>query len=86
MNGWLEAFANHPAIGSTSPSVSQLSSFIRSCCKYFFLLIFQVYNFGEILFRWCKEEQSKAMSTATDSTMEVLVVLIIWQFFVFFDL
>ncbi|XP_078148118.1 transthyretin-like protein isoform X1 [Carex rostrata] len=44
VNGWLEAFANHPAIGSTSPSVSQ----------------------------WCKEEQSKAMSTATDSTMEEL--------------
>ncbi|KAJ3678732.1 hypothetical protein LUZ60_002535 [Juncus effusus] len=41
VNGWLEAFAAHPAIGSTSPSVSQ----------------------------WSKEEQSKAMSTTTDSTM-----------------
>ncbi|KAJ1694680.1 hypothetical protein LUZ63_011378 [Rhynchospora breviuscula] len=44
VNGWLEAFAAHPAIGTTSPSVSQ----------------------------WCKEEQSKAMSTVTDTTMEEL--------------
>lgn len=25
MSGWLEAFAAHPAIGSTNPSTSQLS-------------------------------------------------------------
>ncbi|WOL06295.1 uric acid degradation bifunctional protein TTL isoform X1 [Canna indica] len=43
--GWLEAFAAHPAIGGTSPSVSQ----------------------------WSKEEQSAAMATATDFTLQELV-------------
>ncbi|XP_051214606.1 uric acid degradation bifunctional protein TTL isoform X1 [Lolium perenne] len=44
VNGWLEAFAAHPAIGTTSPSVS----------------------------KWSKEEQSAAISTATDSTAQEL--------------
>ncbi|RCV44501.1 hypothetical protein SETIT_9G378700v2 [Setaria italica] len=44
VNGWLEAFAAHPAIGTTSPSVS----------------------------KWSKEEQSAAISTATDSTSQEL--------------
>nr|ACG39574.1 carrier/ steroid binding protein [Zea mays] len=44
VNGWLEAFAAHPAIGTTSPSVS----------------------------KWSKEEQSAALSTATDSTAQEL--------------
>ncbi|KAK3151809.1 hypothetical protein QOZ80_3AG0250850 [Eleusine coracana subsp. coracana] len=44
VNGWLEAFAAHPAIGTTSPSVP----------------------------KWCKEEQSAALSTATDSTAQEL--------------
>ncbi|CAM0873482.1 unnamed protein product [Alopecurus aequalis] len=44
VNGWLEAFAAHPAIGTTSPSVS----------------------------KWSKEEQSAAISTATDSTAQDL--------------
>ncbi|XP_040378006.1 uric acid degradation bifunctional protein TTL isoform X2 [Oryza brachyantha] len=44
VNGWLEAFAAHPAIGTTSSSVS----------------------------KWCKEEQSAALSTATDSTAQEL--------------
>jgi 5-hydroxyisourate hydrolase/2-oxo-4-hydroxy-4-carboxy-5-ureidoimidazoline decarboxylase len=44
VNGWLEAFAAHPAIGTTSPSVA----------------------------KWCKEEQSAALSTATDSTAQEL--------------
>ncbi|KAK1649706.1 hypothetical protein QYE76_067511 [Lolium multiflorum] len=44
VNGWLEAFAAHPAIGTTSPSVS----------------------------KWSKEEQSAAISSATDSTAQEL--------------
>ncbi|TKW08647.1 hypothetical protein SEVIR_6G037701v4 [Setaria viridis] len=44
VNGWLEAFAAHPAIGTTSPSIS----------------------------KWSKEEQSAAISTATDSTSQEL--------------
>lgn len=44
VNGWLEAFAAHPAIGTTSPSVS----------------------------KWSKEEQSAAISTATDLTAQEL--------------
>ncbi|XP_008786303.1 L10-interacting MYB domain-containing protein-like [Phoenix dactylifera] len=46
VNGWLEAFTAHPAIGAASPSISQ----------------------------WTKEEQSTALATATDSTMEELVL------------
>lgn len=45
VNGWLEGFAAHPAIGTASPSISQ----------------------------WCKEEQSTALATATNSTMQELV-------------
>nr|XP_010919885.1 uric acid degradation bifunctional protein TTL isoform X3 [Elaeis guineensis] len=45
VNGWLEAFASHPAIGAASPSISQ----------------------------WSKEEQSTALATATDSTVQELV-------------
>ncbi|KAF0921480.1 hypothetical protein E2562_007018 [Oryza meyeriana var. granulata] len=44
VNGWLEAFAAHPAIGTTSSSVS----------------------------KWSKEEQSAALATATDSTVQEL--------------
>lgn len=44
VSGWLEAFAAHPPIGTTSPSVS----------------------------KWCKEEQSAALSTATDLTAQEL--------------
>lgn len=44
VNGWLEAFAAHPAIGTTSSSAP----------------------------KWCKEEQSAALATATDSTAQVL--------------
>ncbi|KAE8787572.1 uric acid degradation bifunctional protein TTL [Hordeum vulgare] len=44
VTGWLEAFAAHPPIGSTSSSVS----------------------------KWSKEEQSAALSTATDSTAQEL--------------
>ncbi|PWZ05497.1 Uric acid degradation bifunctional protein TTL [Zea mays] len=47
VNGWLEAFAAHPAIGTTSPSVSKSV-------------------------KWSKEEQSAALSTATDSTAQEL--------------
>ncbi|KAF7042182.1 hypothetical protein CFC21_051847 [Triticum aestivum] len=44
VTGWLEAFAAHPPIGTTSSSVS----------------------------KWSKEEQSAALSTATDSTAQEL--------------
>ncbi|KQK21430.1 uric acid degradation bifunctional protein TTL isoform X1 [Brachypodium distachyon] len=44
VTGWLEAFAAHPPIGSTSPSVS----------------------------KWSQEEQSAALSTATDSAAQEL--------------
>uniref|UniRef100_A0A0D9VUT3 Uncharacterized protein n=1 Tax=Leersia perrieri TaxID=77586 RepID=A0A0D9VUT3_9ORYZ len=44
VNGWLEAFAAHPAIGTTSSSVP----------------------------KWSKEEQSAALATATDSTVQEL--------------
>lgn len=44
VNGWLEAFAAHPAIGTTSSSAP----------------------------KWCKEEQSAALATATDSTAQEL--------------
>ncbi|KAM0935651.1 putative hydroxyisourate hydrolase, 2-oxo-4-hydroxy-4-carboxy-5-ureidoimidazoline decarboxylase [Dioscorea sansibarensis] len=45
INGWLDAFADHPPIGATSKPISQ----------------------------WSKEEQSTAVATATDSTMEELI-------------
>ncbi|XP_039135396.1 uric acid degradation bifunctional protein TTL isoform X1 [Dioscorea cayenensis subsp. rotundata] len=45
VNGWLDAFADHPPIGATSKPISQ----------------------------WSKEEQSTAVVTATDSTMEELI-------------
>ncbi|VAI07003.1 unnamed protein product [Triticum turgidum subsp. durum] len=45
VTGWLEAFAAHPPIGTTSSSVSK---------------------------SWSKEEQSAALSTATDSTAQEL--------------
>ncbi|KAJ0968122.1 hypothetical protein J5N97_025039 [Dioscorea zingiberensis] len=45
VNGWLEAFADHPPIGATSKPISQ----------------------------WSKEEQSTAVATSTDSTMQELI-------------
>uniref|UniRef100_A0A0E0KEK2 Uncharacterized protein n=1 Tax=Oryza punctata TaxID=4537 RepID=A0A0E0KEK2_ORYPU len=44
VNGWLEAFAAHPAIGTTSSSAP----------------------------KWSKEEQSAALATATDLTLQEL--------------
>ncbi|KAG6503710.1 hypothetical protein ZIOFF_036034 [Zingiber officinale] len=69
--GWLEAFAAHPPIGSISPSVSQ-SLFFQSLS--FLFLFWNPFNFfivGRI--RWSKEEQSAAMATATDTTLQELV-------------
>uniref|UniRef100_A0A7N0TIS6 2-oxo-4-hydroxy-4-carboxy-5-ureidoimidazoline decarboxylase n=1 Tax=Kalanchoe fedtschenkoi TaxID=63787 RepID=A0A7N0TIS6_KALFE len=50
VNGWLEAFAAHPAIGQTASSSGQGS---------------------KIGAQWSRGEQSTALATATDSTLQV---------------
>ncbi|WVZ57169.1 hypothetical protein U9M48_007588 [Paspalum notatum var. saurae] len=61
VNGWLEAFAAHPAIGTTSPSVSKFGGLPP-------LPPPPVHSIP----RWSKEEQSAAISTATDLTAQEL--------------
>uniref|UniRef100_A0A7N0TIP1 Hydroxyisourate hydrolase n=1 Tax=Kalanchoe fedtschenkoi TaxID=63787 RepID=A0A7N0TIP1_KALFE len=52
VNGWLEAFAAHPAIGQTASSSGQGS---------------------KIGAQWSRGEQSTALATATDSTLQELL-------------
>ncbi|TVU46774.1 hypothetical protein EJB05_06333 [Eragrostis curvula] len=65
VNGWLEAFAAHPAIGTTSPSVPKSVHCLPLLLPLFMATLL-------FCFQWCKEEQSAALSTVTDSTAQEL--------------
>ncbi|KAF8379104.1 hypothetical protein HHK36_028533 [Tetracentron sinense] len=67
VNGWLEAFAAHPQIGQ--PSSANQKKYVRFRISEIVFLILMSSAFAS---PWSKGEQSTALATATDSSLQEL--------------
>ncbi|KAG6434515.1 hypothetical protein SASPL_106152 [Salvia splendens] len=68
VNGWLEAFAAHPAIGE-SPSNTVKSP---TTTAEFSFSLFCYTQITAVIAKWSNGEQSTALATATDATIQEL--------------